>query len=107
MIWQLIQENLSALIQHDVSHIHHQKNFRPNSLSALARANSLETKFLGETFENRNMLGNKSGQSLSVSNSYSRGPTPSQKVNQVKMHCCFESATTERSNYQDTHAMRV
>lgn len=73
MICQLIQETLSALIQNDAFHILHLKNFQPHFLSALTRANSPGTKFLGETFENRNMLGNRNGQSLFASNSYSQG----------------------------------
>lgn len=107
MIYQFIQENLSALIQDDVSHILHPRNFQLYFLSALARVNYPETKFLGETFETPNMSENRNGQSLSASNSYTQGPTPSQIANQVKMRCCFESAVTERSNYQDTHAKHV
>lgn len=84
MICQLIQETLSALIQNDAFHILHLKNFQPHFLSALTRANSPGTKFLGETFENRNMLGNRNGQSLFASNSYSQGPTPFQKAHQAE-----------------------
>lgn len=107
MICQLIQETLSALIQNDAFHILHLKNFQPHFLSALTRANSPGTKFLGETFENRNMLGNRNGQSLFASNSYSQGPTPFQKANQAEKHYYFENAEIEHSNYQDILARHV
>ena len=85
----------------------HQLNFPTYSLSALERANSPGTKFLGETFENRNTLENKNGQSLFVSNSYNQGPPPSQIVNQAKKHYFAESAVIERSNYHNILSTHV
>lgn len=107
MICQFIQESLFASNQYDAFHTLHQRNSQKYFSSALERANFLGTKFPGETFETQNMLVSRNGQSQFVSNSYSPGPTPFQKANQVEKHCYFENAAIEHSNYQDTHAKHV
>lgn len=88
MIYQFIQESFFTLNLYDTLH---QKNSQNYFSSALERANFLGTKFPGETFETQNMLVSRNDQSQFVSNSYSPGPTPFQKTNQVEKHCCFEN----------------
>ena len=77
------------------------------SLNALTLANSLQIKFLGETFESRNMSEYRNDQSLSASNFYNQGIMLSQIINQVRKHCYFGNVETEHLNYQGIHAKLV
>ena len=96
MIYQFIQESLFALNRYDAFHTLHLRNSQKYFSSASEHANFPGIKFPGGTFETQNMLVSRNDQFLFASNSYSQGPEPFQKANQVEKHYYFGSSDISR-----------